>query len=88
MQTEAGLMSCMFLTGSVCSVEEVAYDGTCETECVGAVDTKLVGAACERAEQQVCRTVLIYLHDFIFCMCFLALFEINFLPWPFIVIRR
>ena len=75
------------LRGGPATVKEVAEDRASQAEGVGAVDAELVGAACMRVKQQVCRAVGIHLNDFVVCMGCFALLEVNFLSWAFVVVR-
>ena len=68
------------------AVEEVAGDRAGETESVGAVDAELVGAACERIQLDVCRSVWVCLHYLVVCVRWFALLEVNLLSWPFVVV--
>ena len=68
------------------AVEEVAGDRAGETESVGAVDAELVGAACERIQLDVCRSVWVCLQYLVVCVRRFALLEVNLLSWPFVVV--
>ena len=70
------------------AVEEVAGDRAGETESVGAVDAELVGAACERIQLDVCRSVWVCLQYLVVCVRRFALLEIHFLSWSFVVVGR
>ena len=48
---------------------------------------KLVRAAGDGMEQQVCCPIMIYLDYFIVCMGFFALFEVYFLARTLIIVR-
>jgi hypothetical protein len=54
---------------------------------MGTMDAQLVRAACVRMQQQVSCSVFVDADDFVFCVCGLALSEIDFLTRAFIIVR-
>ena len=72
---------------SIRAVEKIADDRTAESEGVGAVHAKLMRAAGDRMEQQVCCSVWVYMDYVIVCMSLFALLEVYFLSWTFIIVR-
>lgn len=69
------------------SIEQVTDDGASEAKMMGTMDAQLVCAACVRMQQQVGCSVFVDADDFVFCVCRLALSEIDFLTWAFIIVR-
>ena len=69
------------------SIEQVTDDGASEAKMMGTMDAQLVCAACVRMQQQVSCSVFVDADDFVFCVCRLALSEIDFLTRAFIIVR-
>ena len=69
------------------SIEQVTDDGASEAKMMGTMDAQLVCATCVRMQQQVGCSVFVDADDFVFCVCRLALSEIDFLTWAFIIVR-
>ena len=88
MEAETVSVSAFFFAGTETSIQKVAENRAAETECVGAMDTQLMGAAGDRMQQQVGSPVRIIAYDLIFGMGWLALLEVDFLSGPFVIVRH
>ena len=69
------------------AVQHVSFDRMSQTQRVCGVDTKLVRPSCERMENDIYGTVVVYGYYFIAGLGRLALGLVGFLPRSFIMIR-
>ena len=69
------------------SVEKVAYYRTSKAEVMSGVDAELVGAACDRMEEDFCCAVRIFVNDFIFGESRFSLNHIHLLARTLVVVR-